>query len=92
MMVEAPGDLQSVAVPDLLRHGEALGDDGPGLVAVHRAPVDVAHHVGLPSGKHHPAPLGQMGGHHAQGLQVVRPPLHHLGVVDPGELGVDRLW
>src|SRR6266540_832340 len=55
-----PHLLAPAAPPDLLRHGEVLGDDGPGLLPAHRPPVGVAHDVGLPTGQDHPAPLGQM--------------------------------
>ena len=57
--------------------------------AVTGSPVGIADHVGHPTVHHRPGPLAQVGRHHTQSAKVVLAPLHHLHVVDAGQLGID---
>ena len=73
---------------DLFGHGPQLGDDGLGLGGGDRGAVGVTHHVGRAAVHHRPRPLGQVGGDHAEGAEVVFAALDHLDPVDPGQLWV----
>jgi hypothetical protein len=76
------------AAADLFRYGPLLGDDGLGLGGGDRGAVGVADHVRHAAVHDDPGPLGQVGGDHAQGAEVVLAALDHLDPVDAGELGV----
>ena len=82
LLAAAPG-------ADLGRHGPVFGDDCFGLVVLDGAAVGVADDVGGGAGHDGPEPLGEVGGHDAQGAEVVLAAFDDLDVVDPGELGID---
>src|SRR5450759_1928937 len=77
------------AGPHLARHRPALDDDPLGGGRVDRSAVGVADDVGHAADQDGVQPLGQGGGARAAGLEVLGAALHHLGVVDLGELRID---
>src|SRR6266536_2292216 len=82
------GFLRPAAGADLGGHGVALGDDRFGLGWGDRGGVGVADDVGHAAAEHRPGAVGEVGGGDADRAEVVLAAFDHLGVVDPGELGV----
>ena len=63
--------LAAAAGSDLGGDGPVLGDDGFGLGGVDRAAVGVADDVGHAAVHDSPGPFGEVGGHDAEGAEVV---------------------
>ena len=78
-----------VACAHLLGHGVTLGDDGPGLFSSDRRTVDIAQFVGSIFLENHVYTIQEMSGAGTDCLRVMLAPVHHLIVVDDGDLWIE---
>ena len=86
----------SLAHPMVVATAHLVGDlvaflaNGAGGAFIHRSSIDVAKFVGTVFPEQDVDPIQQMGGTSTECLEVVFPQLHHLGVVDGGNLRIPQ--
>ena len=78
-----------IARAHLLRDGVPLSDDSPGVLSSDWCTVDIAQLVGSIFLENHVHPVQEMSGAGTDGLRVMLAPVHHLIVIDDGNLGIE---
>jgi len=79
----------AVALAHFFRHGIFFGDDLPSSLWSNRCTIHIPQLIRAVFGSNHQDPIQQVSGDSADGLGVVLSLVHHLIVIDAGQLRVE---